>query len=182
MNKIFKRLFIIKIMMSIILSPACRKQTDDFKIYTIKKGEHTCNGWRGSLEKHNLSFKFKFDKSCLYNESELSKTGWNKLVGLSGSVHSNSARIGWRSDGENIILGYYIYINGKRTIEYADTMNINDTGRASINYAFGKVFMTINNHSKVYDSEKPDIMILDYPYFGGESPAPHTMIILIKEL
>jgi len=128
-------------------------------------------------------FQFKFDESCLYDESKLEKSWWNKLYGIWWSTHENSWRIAWRSvDWKTIMLAYYVYNEWERSIENTDTIDVNDINTWGVEYVKDSVKIDINWHSKTFASKKPKIIIQNYFYFWGESVSPHDMFILIKKL
>jgi len=168
--------------MTFIMTPACRKKSEDFKIFKIKKGNHYCNGYKGEISEYFISFEFIFSENCLYNENELEYTGWNKIYGIGGNPHNNSARVGWRSNGDEILLSYYVYINKERIIIPAETTKPNQINRAKIMYFGGKLIMNINGKIEEFKSLKPKFPLVEYPYFGGKSVSPHDMTIKIRKL
>jgi len=137
-----------------------------------------------------------FYPNCKYILSE-NYDQVNKLFGFAeGFHHWNSARVGWRcTDGENIELLAYAYIDGVRIIKPMIKCKTESWVFCSIQNKGSKyVFktLTLNNQSitvsidksnklSVYSFFKLFIYRL-YPYFGGKIAAPHKMELNLTKL
>jgi hypothetical protein len=134
-----------------------------------------------------------FLPSCLYQLSE-NYDQVNKLYGFSeGFHHWNSARIGWRcTDGVNIELIAYAYVNGQRIIKPMIKCKPNTWVFCNIQnkpskYVFKAmcpkgeaITISVPKKFSIYSLFKLFIYRL-FPYFGGKIAAPQDMgIYLIK--
>lgn len=142
------------------------------------------------------SVRVFFEKECAYKLTD-NFDQVNKLFGFSqGFHHWNSARIGWRcTDGENIELLAYSYINGKRIIKpmikcKTETWVFCNIQNKPTKYVFKA--LTPNNQSitvsidkdrklSIYSFFKLFIYRL-FPYFGGKISAPHDMSLCLTKL
>jgi hypothetical protein len=178
----------MKKMILIVIFSFCSLLTfsQSYKTYHIKEGQHYCQEHKIALTSYKQEIYFKFTQSCLYDESQLPSTGWNKLWG-SGQLsnHVNSERIGWRCwNNSKFIVGSYVYVNSQRIIVPMDTLDVMEEGHGWLTWEYGNYKVTINSLSTVTPQpNKPGFWIFQqYPYFGGESVAPHDMDILIKKM
>lgn len=118
---------VLSLLLGTTVLSSCRKEDENGYIkFTIKEGNHECEGNRIKSSGKRVDFTFYFDENCLYEDSILTKgPGRNKLYGI-GEMDplNNSARIGWRSANRKIILGYFVHNNGVMTKEAADTMDV----------------------------------------------------------
>lgn len=189
-----------------IIAVGCSKIADEFVKYTILKGRHYCTGWHIRKCSNSVRFQFRFSPECLYDPANI-VTGWNKLYGFCHilatkgtapntaiildqieqdkaiGVHNNSARIVWMSDGTDILLGYYTYVNGVRTMGELTRTKPGEINTGEIALKNGKYHITIND--KTWSIDQPHSGGLKYrlfPYFGGQSTAPSDMHIYIKEM
>ena len=163
--------------------------------FVIKKGRHYANGkWFGLfnfriLKIQNISFKFEFDKSAIYQFSE--NNGWNKLMGFKNGIfgiHKNSARLGWRCEDGIIRICSYCYIDGIRKTEYLPVeIKLNKKYECDIiehNHYY--YFRIKNNGVDVYSKEikyfhiTKGVRYMSFPYFGGVHTAPHNIRIKLK--
>lgn len=151
-----------------------------------------------NLKKKTIVYsrRVNFTNSCVYKLSE-NYDQVNKLFGFSeGYHHWNSARFGWRcTDGENIELLAYCYVNGKRVIQPLLKCKPGTWVFCNIqNKDSEYVFKTFNEKGKlatariekeakksIYGLFKLFIYNL-YPYFGGKIPAPRNMNIYMIPL
>jgi hypothetical protein len=137
------------------------------------------------------SIRVYFFQNCTYKLTE-NYDQVNKLYGFSeGFHHWNSARIGWRcTDGENIELLAYCYINGKRVIKPMITCKSDSWVFCNIQNKTNKyVFKALspNNQSITVSVDKEKsfsyyslfklFIYRLFPYFGGKISAPHDMNI-----
>jgi hypothetical protein len=151
--------------------------------------------WFNENEIKMDSMRVYFFQNCTYQLST-NYDQVNKLFGFSqGYHHWNSARIGWRcTDGENIELLAYCYIDGVRIIkpmikckpETWVFCNIQNKSSKYVCKAMSpngdSITVSIDKAKKItiYSFFKLFIYRL-FPYFGGSVPAPHDMkLYLIK--
>lgn len=121
----------------------------------------------------------------------------NKLFGFAeGFHHWNSARIGWRcTDGENIELLAYCYINGLRVIKPLIKCKTENWIFCNIQSKGSKyVFKALDpQHNSITVSVDKDKKLTIYsffklfiykllPYFGGSISAPHDMGLYLINL
>jgi c-di-AMP phosphodiesterase-like protein len=139
----------------------------------------------------NVSKQFVFSDSCRYNSDDISCV--NKLYGISfGLHHKNSVRFGWNYNelSGRMVLYAYIYKNGVRYIyKLSDEINIGQLYTYDIlisNYNKITFVITRNIDNKTMGIQDIAFDNLPrwgyklYPYFGGDSKAPHK--IKIKEI
>tara|TARA_Y100000004_G_scaffold102655_1_gene115178 strand:- start:2034 stop:2468 length:435 start_codon:yes stop_codon:yes gene_type:complete len=137
------------------------------KTYSIKKNKHYSGfRFRPFFRCREITILFKFTDSCRYvtDDPQLSEQ-INKLVGF-GALwhHRNSIRIGWRysKSKDKIKLYTYEYIEGVCIRNHFDTVCINQINKLRLKahrtYWLGRFL---------------------FPYFGGKTPAPHNIKILL---
>jgi len=167
-------------------------------IFTHHKGKHRAKPlywlrwwpllWNPVTIARRVTFDFtaRYDHPGTYDDEDV-----NKLFGVSFlRPHRNSARFGWRYDAaaKKIILYAYSYVNGKRHIVDLCTVVANHFYDCSI--LIGKdiyVFKVHNESGELIAYEhlkKPHrkkLALLLGPYFGGNIPAPHDVIIKIRK-
>ena len=159
-----------------------------YTTYTINQGNHEINGTRFGLSGTNIKFMFKLLPSCVYDATTV-VPGWNKLWGFTTTdIHGNSARIGWRiKEGTNkFLLCSYSYVNKVRIDTPFTGIEIdpNQEVLGEIKWQNNNYVIGVNG-TFIYTPQpkKPSFLTFQcYPYFGGESVAPHTMQIQIKKL
>lgn len=160
-------------------------------VYIIKKGKH--RAWPPLLglwfNKTMIRKKVVFDFSAKYDNGS---DDTNKLfgVGYFWHHHKDSARFGWRCDGNRFIISAYCYVNGARVIKELCSLVANRT------YVMELKVLSDKYHFKVSDAEQPAITYSEdnitryhqkkwsYPlglYFGGDMKAPHDIIVKIKK-
>ena len=160
---------------------------DRLETYTIKKGCHY-SGLHFSLTTSNeLTADVVFTESCIYTLDNPSKQAdVNKLLGLSDNYsHSwDSARIGWRYlDNKLEVLGYSRN-DGQHYSEHLAFVELYKQYRFGVKILPGEYQYTIDNQmiSMKRTSTYGGIRYLLYPYFGGESVAPHEIRIRMKHI
>lgn len=163
-------------------------------IYTINAGNHYANGINFGIHSSGKTvFKTAiFENSCQYNLGNVNQADINKLYGFSVGLFSgndyNSARFGWRwSIGKSRIeLLAYVYVNGTRINEWdADillcSVLLNSQTYTEISIVGSQYkFRTINSEDgaeviKLLPRGGNGSGYNQYPYFGGNEVAPHTM-------
>lgn len=170
------------------------------KQYIIKKNHHYSNFFPKfycTKEKFELSGNFTFTDSCRYKIDEPSCV--NKLFGFcfGFGVHKNSARIGWtyNNEGNLIDLWKYIYKYGKLEKRKFHFINLNDAHDFKItvqrnvsalpryrHYYYIEFYIDglLFEFDKIYSNGC--FMTTLGPYFGGNTKAPHNIIIEYEKL
>ena len=159
--------------------------SDDIPVlYKIPAGEHySIPRLVQTLDSDKLIFYAKFDESSQYNGD----TDINKLYGFSdcnSTIHTNSARFGWRGGKEKntVDIFTYTYCNSKMSWKFLTTVEINRKYRYKIQLLSDKYVYTCNGatiQQPRCNDCKRGIYLLSQPYFGGNNPAPHTVLIEI---
>lgn len=161
------------------------------KKFLIKQGKHYSGIHFGITFKNKIQFTAKFDISCLYDLKSNDDYDINKLFGFSTTYNheKQSARVGWRClDGENIELLTYTHTNHTRVTETVlgrikpgveFKCSIEDIETDYI-YTF-----TGDGYTKtVRDVKTKDKVLFKYllwPFFGGNMPAPHDMVVYVEK-
>lgn len=185
-----KKLGLIITLLIVFLLISCEKREElnteygKFTEYIIERNNHYCNGDHIQyLSTSNLYQEFMLDSSCLYDKSY--QTSWNKLTGFVSDLSSpknNSVRVGWRPDGNGMFeLSAYYHVNKKLTINKLYTISPNTIGWVECKWSEGYYIVNICG---IIDSckqdNKPQIVFMNYPYFGGDNPAPKIMKVYLK--
>lgn len=166
-------------------------------IYTINSGNHFANGINFGLHSSGKTvYKFaKFNSNCQYDLGNVNQADINKLHGFSVGLFSgndyNSARFGWRwsiPKGKIELLAY-MYVNGVRVNEWDADILLASVDLESETYTEIAVignqyrFTAINNDIdtiKFFPRAGNGTGYNQYPYFGGDEVAPHTMTIELR--
>lgn len=158
------------------------------KKYTIPKGEHSSDHpIKLYTGKSSFNFSVNFDESCRYDLGTIDQLDINKLAGISFGYHqTNSIRIGWAYNviNQNIDLYSYCYLNGNRLTDTIGSCSIGvDTSiKLNLNFKANTFNITLNggtNHEFIYKYPFLKLGYYLYPYFGGNNPAPHEMVIYL---
>jgi hypothetical protein len=122
-----------------------------------------------------------FDSSCAVKTDDL-----NKLMGFvdcNSSVHVQSARIGWRYNGNKIELWTYIYFDAKRITNRIAEVDLNEWFDCEIGFTKQTYFFSVNG----VDAFEPRSNICTsgfyfilQPYFGGNDPAPQDVNVFVR--
>ena len=169
---------------------------ENFKAYSIKAGNHYCTSSGLSIISPNVKISFKLDASCLYDESQII-SGWNKLWGF-GEMNNqqNSCRVGWRSVKVNDVpVGFklcsYCHVNGSSHIvkEFSGTFLPNQEIYGDLYWENNNYVVKIANPDGTGvqvqltpQTRKPSwLTFQQYFYFGGQSVAPHNMILYLRK-
>lgn len=174
---------------------SCSKSVDEkppvkseYVEYVIPKGQHYAAGTAiRVLDKKSLSFKVRFDSSCMYTVRSENAADINKLYGFSdcGDNHQvNSARFGWVWNGNAIELYAYCYGESKRSSKFLGTVSIGREIELGLAVEGEKYVFVVNGFKeymerKCDDDAAPSYQL--YPYFGGDEVAPHDVRIFIKD-
>ncbi len=160
-----------------------------FKTYTIRAGQHYCEGnnYR-NISTPAQKFTVRFDSSAIYltadpqNQSDI-----NKLFGFSdnnAAHHQYSARFGWRWSNHALRLFAYVYNDGVVSSQEITTVSLNTDIHCTIKVSGNKyVFMVNDSIFEMPRKAETDKAVgyQLYPYFGGDETAPHDITIRIRE-
>lgn len=171
------------LMLLIILTSCIKSQNE--KVFIIKKGHHYSDNLP-KLVRNKLEYDVKFDASCAYTIDKVEQADINKVFGFNSCTATHdyqSARFGWRWYNDSLQIFYYVYNQGKREYGYLTTLKIGEFYRLKLEQTAVKYVFTVNNvvyeHKKVWNCNAPYNYHL-WPYFGGNTPAPHDIIITFK--
>lgn len=171
--------------------------------YEISKGKHFSRS-KGSVkinleEDRTLKFIANFTPSCLYELSN-NNTQINKLYGFScGRHHNYSARIGWRcadkETGQIELYAYWYDGSDSHKSQYLGYTYINTPVKLQIKatkHSFDFILYdnihhdSVENQINAWLEDKRNCTFMTrfklFPYFGGQQPAPHDMVIEIFEI
>lgn len=185
-----------------LLFSNCRKTADtifekdtsvnsyQFVKYTIKKGNHYCEGnIFKQIEISEMKFAVRFDSSAVYQTTfPENQYDINKLYGFSdnnSAHHQFSARFGWRWSDNALRLFAYVYNNGAVTSKELTSIAIGIEISCSIKVTSTNYIFTVNDG--VYQLPRTATTAKAkgyqlYPYFGGDEVAPHDVNIWVKSL
>jgi hypothetical protein len=174
--------------------------------YLIKQNKHYSSGLHISLHSNieNLSFNFRFTKSCWYDIAVYGDHV-NKLYGVSKRLfpkikdnklipghHHNSVRIGWSPAKElnKINLFAYFYDKGVRNIVFLDKIETDTVYKAEFSFTNGLFMVKVKSmlgytrgiFSKQITWANDKWSYLLFPYFGGNPKSPCDMTIYITNL
>ena len=160
-----------------------------YSTFKIQQGAHYCDqNTIKSVRTSEMKFMVKFDSSALYQtENPENQYDINKLWGFSENTdnHYNSARIGWSWTNDALRLYGYAYANGVLNYQEITSVSIGAEIPCSIKlagntYVFSVkgVEMSLPRGSSTSEANGYQ----QYPYFGGDEPAPHLITISIKSL
>lgn len=158
------------------------------KKYTILEGEHySTHSIKIYTGKTSLPFSVNFDESCRYDLGTIDQLDVNKLAGVSfGNHETNSIRIGWAYNliTQKMDLFAYCYENGTRLIHPIGNCNLSEDVSIKLELNFnGNTFKislagsAFREFPYKYPALKAGYYL--FPYFGGNNPAPHNMIIYL---
>jgi hypothetical protein len=176
-----------KILCLILILFSCKKITNDWNTFTIKKGEHRSTHAVNYSKDTVFNWNIKFDSSAIYKTLDsLNQLDINKLIGWSdcGEDHVEaSIRFGWRWINDSLEIHWFKHENGNFSFAkitnvdlckpYDYYLKIHDW-----DYEMAvdgvKVFVPRNcvTHCRKYQL---------FPYFGGDETAPHDITIKIKK-
>ena len=165
--------------------------------YLISEGRHEAKLVNGSgldkirtLKSNRLMFTARFDNSARYDLKSKDQYDLNKLMGFSlanSHHHENSARLGWcySIDKDAVEIFSYVYRHGDLSYQHIADVGINQTVQYQINLFANEIEFVVGGRSlRVERSYNDDtgLYYLLYPYFGGDSTAPHDIHIYITEV
>lgn len=162
------------------------------KTYTIEEGSHS-SGVHFKLHsgKNQLKFYAKFSADCLYDLGNSNNHDINKLYGLTWGLFNdkNSFRIGWNCSAQNgkIQLYAYIHRNGVRSWESIGEVDVEQEFEVYVEFdRTGNIILVSNSEGYVGFINYNFNGVVKYgyynwPYFGGDEVAPHTMNIQLSD-
>ena len=165
---------IVIILLTLASLSSCVNPSDN--LITIKAGHHRAILAPVPHVGNEIYFTF------IVNESWLQQSDWiNKISGFSlGDIHENSARLGWRYDGDRIIAYAYTYVEGVRYAEAFSTLQVDQEYTCQITKE-GDIY-----HFRLNESECkvpaagwcPGNVLL--PYIGGDDTFDRDWWVIIK--
>ena len=164
------------------------QSNNDFKTYTIQKGDHRSINAFEFVSASKFHFEVIFDSSAIYQTIEkANQADINKLYGFSdcfSSHQENSARFGWRWYKGNLELLAYCYVNGERTSKLISKIDLNRSYLCEIDIQDNKYIFRLNDEVREITRActGSSFGYKLYPYFGGDERAPHNISIKIKDL
>lgn len=140
-----------------------------------------------------LHFQVRFGDDFRYTTADpQNQADWGKLLGFTTNrIHKNSIRLGWSWDpvAGRVRLGYYGYLDGRRTMPELTTVALGEWADVTIRFDDGGMSLSVNGieHSErgslgVADWVPVSTWLLRTAYFGGDEKAPHTMHIDVRGL
>lgn len=172
--------------------------------FLLKKGKHSSTPRKFRIYACTTKFEWnvKFSRECWYEKEKVEFTGVNKIRGVSFGIHHekpwgkwkltkwlvNSALIGWQPqfndlEKEKISLYLYYDVNGIEYREIFKTVKVDEEFKITYTIKDDGVYININDESTQYRMRTKTWLRLGYhlfPYFGGQSTAPHDMVVTIK--
>jgi len=163
---------------------------NQFKTYTIRKGQNFSDENKFvSVNYSELRFMAKFDSTSIYQTlNSGNQYDINKLYGFSDNEANHqqfSARFGWRWSDNALRLYGYVYNNGIRDSKELGTVSIGSENNCSIKVNAKSYVFSLNGKADSLPRTSITATATGYklyPYFGGDEPAPHTILIFIKDL
>ena len=170
------------------------------KEYVIKEGKHYCNHGVPGLYMFGrgvtraISKSFSFSSSCLYHMATADDAAINKLTGFGLGLFSgptaNSYRFGWdcvKNDGTISIYAFY-HVRGRMLSQYMGDVRPDRIYTYTLVKGVQAVSFTVTDgetRANLYSASAPigagrrrSFGWRLYPYFGGQVPAPHDMVIM----
>ncbi len=175
----------------------CRNSNLDDVDFRIPRKRHKSrpHGVRklhlGKRFSRELHFQVRFGDDVRYTTADpQNQADWGKLLGFTTNrIHKNSIRLGWAWDPrtERVNLGYYGYLDGKRTMPQLTSVALGEWADVTIKFDDGGMSLSVNGieHSErgslgVADWVPVSTWLLRTAYFGGDEKAPHTMHIDVR--
>jgi hypothetical protein len=173
-----------------ILAFSCEDASFE-RTFLIREGEHyaTHKGIE-TLQSNALEFYATFDRTAVYDLGDIAlQSSKNKLMGFSDCNslhHDNSARFAWQWYGGKLEIYAYCYVNGVRVEKYIGTVGIGEKNKYTLqcmrdHYAFRLNSQEIVKIERGTTCNKGLYYML-WPYFGGATPAPHDITIVIERI
>jgi hypothetical protein len=178
------------ILVLFLLLCSCHNPTPTVQTYLIEEGSHYCTPHPiSTITGSTLAFEAYFHNDCAYNLENEDQQDLNKLYGFAdnnSAIHNHSARFAWRYIADKNIIEVWAYWYNSGAVSYVKmgdvelstwhTYSISASG-SLYDFSFDGV-----HHYAPRSAPANGIKLKAYPYFGGNTTAPHTMRISIKEL
>ena len=169
----------------VVKLPSCRKITNDWKTFTIKKGKHRSTSALNYSKDTVFGWDIEFDSSAIYHTVDsLNQLDVNKLIGWSdcGDGHmENSIRFGWRWN-DSLEIHWFKHENGQFSFDKIKTVSMCKSHKYNLKIHKWDYEMEVDDvtvfvpRNCVYNKRRYQL----YPYFGGDETAPHDITIKIK--
>jgi len=182
-----------KLLLGVILLPllfSCNKFENEYKIFTVKKGENRSVNTIRLINDCKIEFEAIFNHTAKYKtrlpENQMDT---QKLIGFSdcGNFHHvNSARVGFRWTGEKLELKTYTYTNKKRDYKTIKSIPLDTPIRGLITRKGDKYHFWVDGVH--VEMEANDCKCQGYTlwlYYGDKALgeyAPHDISLQIKIL
>ncbi|MCY7359694.1 MAG: hypothetical protein LH609_20015 [Rudanella sp.] len=145
------------------------------------------------ISPREVSATVMFDSTCMYDVTQVDEFDYNKVFGLGfmgaqdqhwgQAPHQvDGARVGWRWNPKKnqIDLGTYVYIAGKRITQDLGSMKINEERRLTIKINYTNKTYTVMNGEPIPFTHKKTVAYRNGLYFGGNQPAPQKIRVMIR--
>jgi len=168
------------------LVSGCKKITDDYKTFTIRKGQHRSTYALNYSKDTAFDWNVIFDSSAIYQTVDsTNQMDINKLIGWSdcGDNHTeNSIRFGWRWLNDELEIHWFKHENGSFSFDKICNVSL------CTEHDYGLIIRDWDYQMMVdgtcvwiprncpYEGKRYQL----YPYFGGDETAPHNINIKIK--
>lgn len=163
--------------------------------YTIEEGNHSPNGFNFGFHSKGKTLQKKviFYPDCIYDLNDpANQKDINKAYGYTQSLFSNanSGRLGWRwsIEKQKIEMMGYVHIDGRDIKEWEANLFICDINPGQVLDTFvsdipgDKYLFRVNDSYLEVKRKGSGTGYMEFPYFGGDIPAPHKINILITEI
>ena len=168
---------------SLVLAVGCYKASSDEVV--IRSGSHS--DFRlptVMVNAGSIAYEVAFTETCRYDIGE-DQTDINKLFGLGYMLahRENSVRFGWWYDPSKDSVGImaYWYDRGKRNADHLRYVALSDSHHYMIIARDDVHILTIDRlEVKRVVTKRSEICYALHPYFGGNRPAPHDIVIKMR--
>lgn len=175
----------------------CRNANLDDIGFKIERNRHKSkpHGVRklhlGKSFSRQLHFQVRFREDVRYTTADpQNQSDWGKLMGFTTNrIHKNSIRLGWAWNPrtERVSLGYYGYLDSKRTMPELAQVPLGQWADVSITFDDGGMSLEVDGHRHeergglgVASWVPVSTWLLRTAYFGGQEKAPHTLHIDVR--
>jgi hypothetical protein len=154
--------------------------------FTVNKGKHKFHPRLPEFgNSKGVKFRANFDRSCLYDLKTVDQADINKLYGVTSLfIHKNSARFGWRAEGDVIRIFAYWYRKGIRGWSNLGIVAVDEWNDYSLTLENDIWVFTLND--KILKTTNINwwsfLTFKAFPFFGGNRKAPHSMDIGLYEI
>lgn len=165
---------------------------DKWTTHKIPKRQHSSYVVKGNksplFNGRHMKFDAKFDVTALYDTAGMGVDAFdiNKLYGFTdGDLNNNSIRIGWvHLSGDKIQIWAYWHKSGKFYFKplgetYPSKVDQYELWAQDTTYTFR--FNNVVFKTQRIVEYTGGVRVRQYPYFGGDLPAPQDIIINVFE-